>query len=377
MKKLFIAIAIIALAAPAMAGDWNLYGSARMQSWYDVVDKDASGLGEDDTDLTYGLQGNSRIGAKVTAGALGGLFEYGTGVNVRRLFGTYDFGGAQLLVGQEYTPVDFCYSSQVGFGDNGLNYYGTTFSRKPMIQLTMSGFKIALVQPSTTKAPGDFGVTAASLGIELPPWATLDDVLDDMGVKLDTDSLMPAIEARYDFSMEAFSAAVMGGYSQYKLTAYFDGDEAEETVSMYIVGVGGSANVGPATIAAQFVYGQNLGIYDLCVTGGDASPNILIDLEDESYSFKDNTGYGYAVDVSFAVSDTITLALGYGAASFEDDVKGAERDDEVSYFINAKINLADGVFIQPEVGVFDHRDDGDGNEEGKETYFGAKWQINF
>jgi hypothetical protein len=34
MKKLFIVFAILCLAAPAMAADWNFYGSARFATFY-------------------------------------------------------------------------------------------------------------------------------------------------------------------------------------------------------------------------------------------------------------------------------------------------------------------------------------------------------
>ncbi len=40
MKKLLIIFAVLCLAAPAMAADWNFYGSARMATFYSIVDKD-------------------------------------------------------------------------------------------------------------------------------------------------------------------------------------------------------------------------------------------------------------------------------------------------------------------------------------------------
>ncbi len=43
MKKLFIVFAVLCLAAPAMAADWNFYGSARMATFYSIVDKDIPG----------------------------------------------------------------------------------------------------------------------------------------------------------------------------------------------------------------------------------------------------------------------------------------------------------------------------------------------
>ena len=42
MKKLFIIFAILCLAAPAMAADWNFYGSARMWTGMNSLDKEAN-----------------------------------------------------------------------------------------------------------------------------------------------------------------------------------------------------------------------------------------------------------------------------------------------------------------------------------------------
>ena len=42
MKKLFIIFAILCLAAPAMAADWNFYGNFRMATWWVDDDYDAN-----------------------------------------------------------------------------------------------------------------------------------------------------------------------------------------------------------------------------------------------------------------------------------------------------------------------------------------------
>jgi hypothetical protein len=46
-----------------------------------------------------------------------------------------------------------------------------------------------------------------------------------------------------------------------------------------------------------------------------------------------------------------------------------------TYYVQSTITLAPGVFITPEIGMFDGKEDGAGNFET--MYYGAKWQINF
>ena len=104
MKKLLVLLAavafVVAFTVPAMSADWNFYGSSRISTFFDGDSEELTGTGFDDDDLTWGLQGNSRIGAKVKAGDISGRFEYGTGINLRLLYASWNFGGGELLVGQ-------------------------------------------------------------------------------------------------------------------------------------------------------------------------------------------------------------------------------------------------------------------------------------
>ncbi len=89
-----LAVAVaLAMAIPAMA-DSSLYGSVRFATFYDTVnfaDGTIDANGDDsDSDLTWNLNSNSRIGGKFTTGDIGGRFEYGTGVNLRLLYGTWN-----------------------------------------------------------------------------------------------------------------------------------------------------------------------------------------------------------------------------------------------------------------------------------------------
>ena len=80
------------LCMPAASAEWGFYGSARVMTWSYSESAQASPTGNERTDTVWDLQGNSRIGATAEAGDIAGRFEYGTGVNLRRLYATWDFG---------------------------------------------------------------------------------------------------------------------------------------------------------------------------------------------------------------------------------------------------------------------------------------------
>ena len=79
MKKLIIlmtAVALVCFGVPAMAVDWNFYGSARIQTFWNSTDNGDSGSeefgmnptdGDEDAELQWKWSSGSRIGATVKA----------------------------------------------------------------------------------------------------------------------------------------------------------------------------------------------------------------------------------------------------------------------------------------------------------------------
>ena len=349
MKKLLMfalaGLLVVAFTVPAMAAaEWNFYGSARMTTFYFDKDKDWTGTGFSDGDTTWTLQGNSRLGANVKAGDIGGGFEYGTGVNVRKLFGTWNFGGGQILVGQTYTPVNAFYSNQVATGDEDLLSWGGIYAgRKPMIQLKIGGFKVALVEPNTN-----------ALGFD------------------DVDTALPKLEASYLLKAGPVGIKAMAGYNKYD--AVVSATDTAYSIASWIAALGISFNAGPFYAKGNIYTGNNLGPYGMYEQAFD-------DPVFDGNDFQANKALGFLAVLGFKVSDVLCFEGGYGAAGTETDILGVTLKDTVqSYYVQAVITIAKGFFIVPEIGVFDRKDfevNGLTVPEGKETYFGMKWQINF
>ena len=347
MKKLVFAVVVVGvlccLALPVTAADWDFYGSARMKTFWESLDASASDTGFDQTNAIWDIQGNSRIGARVEDGNIAGRFEYGTGVNLRLLYATWDFDSGKLLVGQAYTPLDFTISSQVTRSDLTLNGYGTTFSRKPMLQLDMMGFKAALVRPDT----------------------------DDLGLG-SVEVILPSIEAAYTYQADMFSLKAMAGYSFYQVVNDLN---EKEGVNRYVLGGAGTFDIGPAYVTGQFHLGQNLGTWNIDADyAGASSASPIVDTNG---NVKNNFGYGLAGEAGFIMSESIRFAAGIGFVSYKLDVSGAEDDQAISYYLNSQLNVTPTAFVVPEIGMFDNQEDGEGNPEGSEFYIGAKWQVNF
>jgi hypothetical protein len=357
MKKLFVcflAVAMVfAFTAPTMAADWNFYGSARFATFSADNDNRAVPVSTSDTDTEWAVQGNSRIGATVSAGDVGGGFEYGSGPNLRKLYGTWNFGPGTLLVGQTYTPIAEFYSNQVYGADNDLLFQGMAYhGRRGQIRLTFGGFDLAFVTPTSS--------------------TTLLDTTGATVTSTDTDTTLPQVIASYKFATDMFSVKPYVGYATYDFQTT---PTRQEGVTSTIFGVGGKVNFGPAFVAANIYAGTNVGNMGIANASFD---DAVVGVNGE---IVDNTALGYAAVVGFKASDMFTIEGGYGRVTTEIDYLGVKTEDpSFSYYINATVTLAPGVFIVPEFGKVSNdtlKVGGVETDESEVTYFGAKWQINF
>lgn len=369
MKKLMVMVAALAMiTGSAYAADWNFYGNARISTFY--VDSETINKANSDTqNYEQALQGNSRIGATVkVSDELTAGFEYGTGVNVRKLYGEWDFGGGKFLVGQTYTPLNWFYSNQVYGTDNDLLAQGGVYSgREGMLQLTFGGFKIALLAPNVSY---DTDKVIAALLVPAPdsPDATKAEVTAA------TETTIPGIEISYALALDAVTLKLGAGYQTFEgtLTEVATGDQMSDDVDSYVLALGAKSDFGAFWIAGNIYMGQNVGnMLAVDVDGsGDWEGGYAQITEN---GLLDNDALGMMVAAGFTINDMFIIEAGYGYVETELDVTGSTKDKAQSYYLNSTVTMAPGVFFVPEIGVID----GDENGDTETTYFGAKWQINF
>ncbi|MCG8684893.1 MAG: hypothetical protein MI892_08470 [Desulfobacterales bacterium] len=345
MKKLILFIAFLAFlffSGNVFGADWNFYGSARVATFYEDVDDGSTSA----TNLDFELQGNSRIGAHIKVNdELVARFEYGASggnVNLRHLYGEWNFGQGKLLIGQTDSPLNFSLSNQVYGTDANMDPYGhVDAKRQPMIQLTFGNFKIAAIEQDTS-----------ALNV----------------VNSSEETKLPKLEAKYRFSMDSAFVELAGGYQTYELTD--TATSREYDVDSYILAIGGQFQVGRAYLGGDIWVGQNVGPYNFnCSPDGD--PMVI------GNSLADNDAYGMMVAGGFKLNETFTFEAGAGYVSAEVDNAAYEEDDTTTYYVQSTITLAPGVIVVPEIGLIDLNDDKSGNDEGDTVYAGAKWQINF
>jgi len=376
MKKILFVIAAVALlASPAMALDWDFYGSARIQtSYHDWDSKDATtntfqtsafttqtgsdapnwSQSDDDQHLYWDLLGTSRVGARVKGDPVQGRFEFNNGVGTRLLWGQWKINSSlRLRVGQDWRPLNYFYSGQQ-INDAGMagpeGAGGVITHRDPQLKLIIGegqNLHIAFVDPDP----------AANLG------------------NSDYDQFMPIIEANYHFAADAFFFDVGGAFVSYDVEG--GGTNAanpDDSVDAWVVAAGGGFNFGPAYIKANAFYGLNVAdlgfVTNQTFARNAAKPNA-------SGEWDDNDTYGLLGVVGFRFTDQLAIEGGIGYENNEDDFSGAKEDETMAVYAHLNWTAAPGVSIIPEIGYVDLMDNGNGVEEGDLTYFSIKWQVDF
>ncbi len=373
MKKftiLMAAIALVCFSVPAMAVDWNFYGSARMATFYvsdDYKSTPPPGANSDSlSELAWDFQGNSRVGANVKAEHLKARFEFGVNeasVSSRRLYGIWSFGAGELKVGKDYTPVSQFISGQVFGEDLGLLGIGTQYgSRVGQISLAFGGFEVALISPRTGQLDG----------------TTAQGSTDG-----DVQRYIPKLEAKWGTSFDAFDFGVQGGYNYYRLkdvtSATNPGDTNNIGVTSWTVGANAGFNFGPGYVKAAASYGQNIGSANWGLPGNlnNQGANAAWDGDDGTEDV--NTFMG-ALVAGLKVSDMLTFEGGFGYRYDDPDSNypnGNDKSKPWSAYVQAVVALAPGVYIIPEVGYFEGDQNYAGNNTTDTLYAGAKWQIDF
>ncbi|MFP4194950.1 MAG: hypothetical protein ACLFRO_08415 [Desulfobacterales bacterium] len=422
MKKILIALLIVGFAgaAPAMAADFDFYGSFRTHLGYYSVDEDYAGgpgrdstIGhgmegvDDDSGTTLTLGGNSTFGADIGVSEnIYGKIETGieetttvaevgdddddvvreNDVYLREAYGVWNFGEGELLAGKTYTPGTFAGYSKIS-GNLGSGYDGAMFAagipyidRQPQVRLTFGGFEFALIE-ANTGAP-DYK----------------EDVPDND--KMDKDFTLPRMEAAYTHQIENITLRGIAGYQTYDIEGYENvgteeapdwEDKGSESIDSYHVGLGGKMDFDPAYVNAGISYGQNPGNYgnsNLLLIGPSGGKEVMYAQYVDDGDKEDATLMEGILVAGFQATPMVNLEAGVGYMSGEVD---AEHDEEVNtvsqtsmlYYAQAWISMNETFHIIPEIGMvnrgdveYDHADTDD-LDNGDMTYFDVSFRYEF
>ena len=346
-----LSIAFCASALQAAAIDWEIYGIAKVKTFYEyneAADGKTFADGEtDDLDFDMGLQGNSRVGVKAKVSEeLSGVAELGvseSAVTTRHLYGTWKFEGGALTIGQTRTPIGRQDSLRVWGDDAGLTAFGEPYlGRRPLIQIETHGLKLALVKPHS-----------------------ITNIYANTNATSEVDNLLPRLEASYQRKFGMASVDAFGGFHAYEISSA----EQDFDVLSYMAGAGFWLKPDPAYVRAIGYYAQNARQFGQYLAPQPATFGSAKIVGDEVV---DNELFAAAVFGGYKFSEKVSAEIGYGYSQSEDDVDGSEATKWQCYYAQVDYKLFKGVSVTPEIGVME-----DVDSHKSTTYVGARWQASF
>ena len=372
MKKFIVLLAVIAMVGAFTAtaiADVSLYGSARFRTYYADVDSGDPTVSSD-KDLEWRMGHLTRFGANFKGDKVTGKFEMdaragsagvtadiessggasGLGnMRLRQLWGQYDFGAGKLMIGQNY-PLYDAPANGVAYYSGGFQKFGgigITDARTSQLRLTFGNFRLAFLQCDTTNGS---------------PSASYNDV----------DITFPKVEARYDMKLDAFALNFIGGYQTYEIEDTATSNS--ENITSWALAARGKANFGPGYAGLALTWRQNGDNYGAWTVSTKETATF------QNNDLKDATAWGLVATLGWKINDMFTLEGSYAALSSSQDTDLDNEDDASVWGIIAKIDVAPGVRIQPELIFQDNKDvknDAVNTDQGDATIFGVWWMISF
>jgi hypothetical protein len=427
MKKLFVlfvALVMILAALPAFAqdkADWAFYGSVRMWTAWESVDSDTppqlastgatgsffavgttraraftyGGTSYGDDELAWMLQTNSRIGANVKWGNIGGRFELGLGntegtqsVSLRLLYGTWNFGPGTFEIGQDYGSYFYLVSNLCGPGGaecNGIGFGSIYPGRVPQLALIMGGFRVSLELPTivssfqgTTTRP----ITSTTLLLTNNQTTTTvpGGTVNAAGFQ-EYDKVIPRIAANYTFNLGPGQFFIGGQYNTYDEIYGVNGVIQENTIDAWTLGAGTKLAFGPFYANATFQYGVN-------PNNAGTGPTTVypsVQLYDPQLNKSEDSTYMAAqLILGFKLTDAITFEGGVIWQNGEVQSPSSQLSFEqntYTYYLQMTWMPVKNFYIIPEIGAIDFDklsiSDTPDLPYGKTTWIGVKWMINF
>lgn len=385
MKKFLLLLSACLCAAGAFAQEvtvkFDPYVSLRGFYGYhgmSIPSESKTSYADNETDMTYMLQGNSRVGANFAVGKVKAVVELGldpnstTTVPLRLAYATYDFGAFQFKVGQDYTPYTWLAGAADVVNDNNMQGFGAAYDgRKPQIMISTNGLYVSFIAPNKTIANG-YGISG--------------DLLNTASTAVDTTVLIPKTAIGYDYKADGVIVGLGGAYNAVKINessqTTTDALDGKKIVS-YLGYVHADLTLGMLLFKANFAYGQNAGNFGLNLTSNNTdsvstktafgkNPGFATEDNDSIKNSKHMEGY---VNIIAKLSSDFQIGAAAGYQSDKLDIDGAKADTQIIYAVDAKYAVDKNLAFCPTFSYRDYVKNGADADQPTEYYTGVKIQF--
>src|SRR5512133_1270758 len=383
MKKRFVGASLIAaalaLSTSAMALDLTPYGAIRVGTWWTsstYYNNTATPL--HDADFTLDLQGDSLIGMRVKEGDFSGVAELGAynpknrgaGLELRMLFGEWNFGEGKLRVG--YAPSPYVYRSEQTYdSDGGFNGYGSLWDgRYAQIKASLNnGLYLTLKKQET----GGFGNNyTTNTG---PAWqntAFNPTATQYAATNTNYDTYLPQTTVGYEGKAGIVTYGSGVAFNLYKVTQTNSDVQAfSDDIYSYLAFAHAKIDLAPLELKFNAYTGQNIG--NLMSNAGAATG---------SFYYRNVAGqtanaytYGGWGQIGYTMNDKVKMFAGVSYES--NDTRLTVADERMAAFANLQYAVTKNFKVVPEFTYLNDLRNTAGNKEPQIYAAGAKWEMSF
>ena len=381
MRKKIISASLVAvtlaLSVPAMALDVTPYGAIRVGTWYtsSTYNNPTTGASLHDSDFSLDIQGDSLIGMRVKEGDYSGVAELGAynpkarsaGVELRLLFGEWNFGEGKLRVG--YAPSPYVFRSEQTYdSDGGFNGYGSLWDgRYAQVKASLNnGLYVTLMKSATSITAG----AANSTSNAGPAWANTafnNTATTYAATNTDYDTYMPKTIVGYEGKAGIVDYGGGAAVNYYKKTVTTANVGVEEEVSSYLFFAHAKIDLAPVELKFNAYGGQNVG-------------NLMSNAAATAGSFRTNNKnahtYGGFGQVGYKLNDKLKAFAGASYEASECDAN-AYTDDKMAAFVNVQYAVTKNFKVVPEFTYLNDLSSTTGAKEPKIYAAGVKWEMIF
>jgi len=368
MKKLLL-ITLCTLLCGTLFAQFTPYGSARLNYFFNMYDKDYVNVDFPNTDdLTrttndHELSAGSFFGFDYELDNLTANVEFFADtpgdIGLFTLWAKYSFDGWSLLAGQAEDGT--CHVAEQTWGDDaGLVGYGAAYGdANPQIRFDMSsGLYFALIKPTM---PEDDDAVVDALATATS--ASSDDIIGSI------DKLIPKINLGWDIEInEELSVMPTVVFQMYKYNKDFSGYKDDITITSWLGAVTLEYSADALSAKVQVNYGNNTGNM-----GYDGPGNYAV--MDDSLEVVDTTTLGGFLMLGYDITETFNLNLGVGYTASSND-QWDNDDAHMACYLQGVFSLDDFSII-PELGMINEMNDIDDNARGSIMYGGLQLRYNF
>jgi hypothetical protein len=425
MKKKLImfcmSVFIVGYALPAIA-DVKIGGIIFADAWYEFQDKENSGTGDDAAKFNVQIPNITRLYGKWNSDEkdVGMWIELGldgNGVNERGVVTRHACGWWQvnpllkITAGQTVTGLAPLLPQQMlGTESSHVNSIGGGFGdiysgRVPQVRFTLTpneNFQIdvAFSDPNITSAGF---IDVIDSGVKDSKGNTISAVEDGITYTYNPwgkkDSSLPRIDI--SAIIKAGPLTLYPGIMYANKTFTLAGDasnDADDSITTYIISMGAKANFGPVCIKGELNFGQNWGNQDFLAIGTEhlaaATDSVkkyyggALAIGDDK--IEDTELFGGWIDAGITVGAAEIHTI-IGIQNYANDMEPNETDDDfeqtvMMYGFSVPVKVAKNFKIRPEIMYYDlgerenyTEDNGNYKDVDRGSYViaGAQFQITF